>query len=66
MNAKSISKEKKDLIIKLRMDGDPNATGTAGRIINEKYGKGWRERLSIEDQKINPSTDKTKMSYYDE
>ena len=46
MKAKTIRKEKAILIKKLQDEGDGNAYNEAGRIINEKYGKGWNERYS--------------------
>jgi len=45
--AKEISKEKSDLIIELKAKGEPNPYSLAGKMINDKYGIGWRERFLI-------------------
>ncbi len=47
MNNSQISKELKALILKLKSENHPNYLIEARRIINAKYGKGWRERNNI-------------------
>lgn len=47
MNNSQISKELKALILKLKSENHPNYLIEARRIINTKYGKGWRERNNI-------------------
>lgn len=49
-NSKQISKEKSNLIKKLESEGRKDAYNEAGRIINQKYGKGWREKHQTYDE----------------
>jgi len=44
LNVKEIRKEKAILIDKLKKENHKNPYPEAGKIINEKYGKGWAEK----------------------
>lgn len=60
-----ISKELKELSDKLKHENHPNYHNKAREIINSKYGKGWREDLTVKDISENPQNYQFgKMSHY--
>ena len=57
---KSIMNELRKLKYELKLKKHCNPTNEAQMRINKKYGKGWRESLTLEDMKLNPQNYKFK------
>ena len=52
MTNKQICEEKKKIINNLKIQGHINPINEANRIINIKYGKGWREENNIKTNNV--------------
>jgi len=59
-----IIRERGTLSRKLQADGHPNPKNEASRLINLKYGKGWKEKLELQDPTREYGKNLLKVSYY--